>query len=103
MLSLPYRPAGHMLYTPGMLFMVIERFKNGDPGPAGERFRQRGRMLPEGVLYHTSWMETSGGRCFQVMEAPAAASLGPWVEHWSDLVDFEIVPIMTSSDFWANR
>src|SRR5271168_3411748 len=53
-----------------MLFMVIETFQGGDPNPVGERFRLQGRMLPEGVVYLASWMEASGARCFQIMEAP---------------------------------
>jgi hypothetical protein len=84
-----------------MLFMVIERFKGGYPGPVGERFASFGRMLPEGVEYVTSWMEPSGGRCFQVMEAPDASALGEWTRRWDDLVEFEVVPIVTSAEFWA--
>ena len=86
-----------------MLFMVIERFKNADPGPIGERFKQKGRMLPEGVIYHSSWVDPSGTRCFQIMEAPHAESLSAWVSRWDDLIDFEIVPVLTSSEFWAKR
>ena len=84
-----------------MLLMIIERFKQGDPRPAGERFKSRGRMLPEGVVYQASWMETTGSRCFQIMEAPNVEALGAWVRRWDDLVDFEIVPVVTSADFWA--
>ena len=81
--------------------MVIERFKGGDPDPVGERFRTHGRMLPEGVEYKSSWMETTGALCFQIMEAPNQDSLNEWVERWEDLVEFEVVPVLTSSDFWA--
>ncbi len=81
--------------------MVIELFKGGDPAPVGERFRRQGRMLPEGVEYKASWMEPSGARCFQLMEAPDKDSLNEWVEHWEDLVAFEIVPVLTSNDFWT--
>jgi hypothetical protein len=84
-----------------MLFMVIERFKNGDAGPVGERFRRQGRMLPEGVVYHASWMDSSGDRCFQIMEAPHVESLASWISRWDDLVDFEIVPVLISADFWS--
>jgi len=86
-----------------MLFMIIEYFKNHDAAAVGARFQARGRMLPEGVSYHTSWIDETGARCFQVMEASHRSQLGPWLEAWSDLVDFEIVPIMTSKDFWASR
>ena len=84
-----------------MLFMVIERFKYGDAKRIGERFRQSGRMLPEGVAYHASWVDPAGSRCFQVMEATHPELLDLWVSRWDDLIDFEIIPVVTSSDFWA--
>jgi hypothetical protein len=84
-----------------MLFMVIERFKHGDPRPVGERFKQAGRMLPEGLVYHASWLESAGGRCFQVMEAPHADLLKSWMSRWDDLIDFEVIPVETSGEFWA--
>ena len=84
-----------------MLFMVIERFKNGDSKPVSERFRRCGRMFPDGVVYHGSWVEPTGVRCFQLMEAPDRATLDLWVARWRDLVDFEISPVLTSADFWA--
>jgi hypothetical protein len=90
-------------HTLSVLFMVIETFKDDDPGPAGERFARQGRMLPEGVTYEASWLEPSGARCFQVMEATDRAALDVWIARWSDLVDFEVVPVLTSKDFWAQR
>lgn len=86
-----------------MLFMVIERFKDGNAGRVGERFRNSGRMLPDGVTYHMSWVDSAGARCFQIMEAPRLELLSPWVSRWDDLVDFEIVPVLTSSDFWSKN
>jgi len=84
-----------------MLFMVIERFKNGDSVPIGQRLKLIGRMLPESVTYRLSWVDSTGARCFQLMEAPRLESLINWVRAWDDLVDFEIVPVVTSADFWA--
>jgi hypothetical protein len=86
-----------------MLFMVIERFRNGESKPIGERFKQGGRMLPEGVTYQASWVDTTGTRCFQIMEATRPELLDAWVGRWDDLIDFEIVPVLTSPEFWANR
>jgi len=84
-----------------MLFMVIERFKRGDPRPIGERFKQKGRMMPEGVTYHASWLDPEAMRCFQVMEAADRQSLDVWIARWDDLVDFEVVLVVTSAEFWA--
>ena len=85
-----------------MLFMVIEHFKDGNVKSIGERFKHSGRMLPEGVVYHASWVDPAGSRCFQIMQAPHSDLLNVWVERWRDLVDFEIVPVLSSSDFWSN-
>ncbi len=86
-----------------MLFMVIERFKNGDASAIGERFARSGRMLPEGLVYHMSWVDSAGARCFQVMETSDPGLLKTWASRWDDLIEFEIVPVLTSADFWATR
>jgi len=85
-----------------MLFMVIERFRQGDAQAVGARFKTSGRMLPAGVTYQASWMDLTGSRCFQIMEAPDSEALNVWVRCWDDLVEFEIVPVLTSADFWAD-
>ncbi|MFZ0964816.1 MAG: DUF3303 family protein [Terriglobia bacterium] len=84
-----------------MFFMVIEHFKPGNVAPIGERFQRSGRMLPEGVAYHASWVDSGGSRCFQIMEAANPEMLQVWASHWDDLVDFELVPVLPSADFWA--
>ena len=84
-----------------MLFMVIESFKDGDARAIGERFKRSGRMLPEGLLYQASWVESTGARCFQVMETADPELLKTWVSRWNDLIDFEIVPVQSSAEFWA--
>jgi hypothetical protein len=84
-----------------MLFMVIEHFKNADPKPIGERFERSGRMLPDGLTYHASWVDVTGSRCFQVMEATHRELLDAWISRWDDLIDFEVIPVLFSADFWA--
>lgn len=86
-----------------MLFMVIEHFKEGSTHRVGERFARSGRMLPEGVIYHASWVDPVNSRCFQVMEAPRRELLDLWVSRWDDLVDFEIIPVLTSANFWSQN
>ena len=86
-----------------MLFMVIERFKSGNPTAVGERFKSRGRMMPDGlsISYVASWMTADGGACYQIMDAPGRGSLDGWIGNWADLVDFEVVAVETSAEFWA--
>jgi len=81
-----------------MLYMVIERFKNGDAQAVYRRFRERGRMMPDGLIYRESWVETSFDRCFQVMECQDAQLLDQWAAHWQDLVEFEFIPVRLSQE-----
>lgn len=81
-----------------MLFMVIEEFREGARPTVYERLARRGRMIPEGVLYRDSWVEDGGQRCFQLMDCAEAAELEPWIAAWSDLVDFEVVPVISSAE-----
>ena len=81
-----------------MLYMVIERFKNQDATPVYDRFRDQGRMTPEGLEYVSSWVDTKLERCFQIMETSDPRLMAEWTAHWSDIVDFEVVPVMSSAD-----
>lgn len=86
-----------------MRFMVIERFGRGGIDVVGERFRAKGRMMPEGVTYIASWIVPDGSICYQLMEAPSREALAGWTCHWEDIVDFEIVEVFDSADFWRTR
>ncbi|HEU4559644.1 MAG TPA: DUF3303 family protein [Longimicrobium sp.] len=81
-----------------MLYMVIENFRDGDPRPVYRRFAERGRMAPEGLAYVASWVTDDLRRCYQVMECDDRALLDEWMSHWRDIVDFEVVPVVTSAE-----
>ena len=78
--------------------MIIEHFRDGDPVPVYRRFRDRGRMAPEGLQYVSSWVTTDLKHCYQVMECDDRRLLDQWLDAWRDIVDFEVVPVMTSRD-----
>jgi hypothetical protein len=80
------------------LYMVIENFKNGDAAPVYRRFRDRGRLAPEGLSYISSWVNDQLDRCYQLMETEDRALLDRWIANWSDLVDFEVHPVITSKE-----
>lgn len=81
-----------------MRFMVIEHFRAGQAVEVYRRFRDRGRMAPEGLRYVDSWVDFEFRRCFQIMEAESEDQLREWTVCWEDLVDFEIVPVRTSAE-----
>ena len=80
-----------------MLFMVIERFKDRDARAVYRRFLEKGRMMPEGLIYRDSWIEANFERCFQLMECDDITLLQEWILSWQDLADFEIVPVAESA------
>ena len=81
-----------------MLFMVIERFKNRDAVAVYRRYREQGRMTPDGLEYVQSWVESNFDRCFQLMECDDPGLFQQWAARWQDLVEFEVVPVVTSKD-----
>ena len=81
-----------------MTYMIVERFRGGDPVPVYRRFRERGRLAPDGLRYVTSWVTADLRQCFQVMECEDPNLLEEWTSRWSDLVEFEILPVVTSAE-----
>jgi Protein of unknown function (DUF3303) len=81
-----------------MLFMVIERFKNRDARAIYSRLRDKGRGMPDGLRYVNSWIDAGLDRCFQLMECDDVRLFQRWVTHWSDLIEFEIVPVAPSAE-----
>ena len=81
-----------------MQFVIVERFHHGDPVPIYRRFRDKGRMAPDGVRYVASWVSQDLTQCYQVMECDDRRLLDEWIAKWSDICDFEVIPAMTSAE-----
>ena len=81
-----------------MLYLVIEHFKDGNAVAVYQRSRERGRLMPAGLTYVASWVEQSLARCYQIVECAELALLHEWIAQWNDLVDFEVVAVMTSAE-----
>ena len=81
-----------------MLYMIIEDFRDGDAIPIYRRLRESGRQAPDGLDYVASWVSRDLTRCYQVMECDDRALLDEWISRWADLVHFDVVPVITSSD-----
>ncbi len=82
-----------------MLYMIVERYVAG-PGPVYERAAAQGRMLPDGLRFLDSWIVDDDmlDRCFQLMETDDPALLEEWRERWSDLVEFDVFPVIKSDE-----
>lgn len=78
--------------------MIVEHFKKRDPGPVYRRFREQGRLAPEGLEYVSSWVDERLQICFQLMEAPEISYVNEWIANWSDIVEFEVYPVISSKE-----
>ena len=81
-----------------MLYMVIERFKEDAAPEIYRRFREKGRMVPEGLEYISSWIDLDFKTCWQLMQTEDFGLFDQWIANWRDLTDFEIVPVRTSAE-----
>ena len=81
-----------------MIYMVVEHYRGGDAVPVYRRFRDHGRLAPDGLTYVQSWVDETMRRCYQLMETDDRALLDEWIAQWSDIVDFEVHPVMTSKE-----
>jgi Protein of unknown function (DUF3303) len=79
-------------------FMVIESFRGQDGKAVYRRFHEKGRMTPEGLTFVGSWITADLSRCFQLMECDDVTLLQKWVSEWSDLIAFEIVPVIPGKE-----
>ena len=80
------------------LYMVIEHFKGGDAVAVYRRFRDRGRLAPDGLSYVSSWVDARFECCYQLMETSDPQLLNDWIAQWSDIIDFEVHPVITSAE-----
>jgi hypothetical protein len=81
-----------------MIFMVVETFRNQDAKAIYRRLREKGRMMPDGLKFINSWVAADLDRCFQLMEADDITLLQRWIAGWSDLMMFEIVPVVSGKE-----
>ena len=82
--------------------MVIETFLPGCRDKAYQRFHEKGRMIPDGLVYIDRWLERDGERCFQLMETQDPSLFSHRVKHWDELVRFEFVEIGEKSEKVGN-
>jgi hypothetical protein len=84
-----------------MQYMIVEHFRDRDPVPVYRRFRDRGRLAPDGLTYVGSWVASDLARCYQVMECADRQLLDQWMAQWRDLIEFEVIPVLSSGEVQA--
>ncbi|HEX7457226.1 MAG TPA: DUF3303 family protein [Ginsengibacter sp.] len=80
-----------------MLYMIIETFHTNKVKQLYKRFEEKGRQLPEGAHYINSWIDEDLTICYQVMESDKEEKIYDWIQHWTDLADFTVIPVITSA------
>jgi len=78
--------------------MVVEHYRRGNAVPIYRRFREKGRIAPDGLRYVSSWVDDKLEHCWQIMETDQPALLDEWMANWNDLVEFEVHPVITSAE-----
>jgi Domain of unknown function (DUF3303) len=53
-------------------------------------------------LISTGWLEKDGDRCYQLMETDSPGLFAEWINHWKDLVSFEVIEIESPPNPAAN-
>ncbi|MGH7674435.1 MAG: DUF3303 domain-containing protein [Gemmatimonadales bacterium] len=81
-----------------MLYMIVEHFRGGDAVPVYRRFRDHGRMAPDGLRYVASWVTEDFRRCYQIMECDDPRLIESWTARWQDVIEFEVIPVRTSAE-----
>lgn len=81
-----------------MLYMVIEHFKEGAAPEVYRRARHKGRMIPDGLEYVSSWVDLEFKTCYQLMRTDDTSLFAVWTNTWKDLVEFETVPVRMSAE-----
>ncbi len=84
-----------------MTFMIIETFRPGKVKELYKRFADKGRQLPQGVLYINSWIDEKVETCYQVMESDSVEKINEWVQLWNDIADFTVIPVISSAEAMA--
>jgi len=79
-------------------YMIVERFHSQKIKSLYQRFDEKGRLLPKGVVYLNSWIDERVETCFQLMESESLEALEEWTDRWKDFADFEIIPVISSAE-----
>lgn len=81
-----------------MQYLIIEYFKKDKIKTLYQRLDEKGRMLPDGVIYINSWIDEKVEKCYQIMESKNLELLEEWISNWKDLADFEIIRVISSRE-----
>jgi PAS domain S-box-containing protein len=77
-------------------YMVVEHFK--DAAAVYQRLWERGRILPGGLDLVSAWFDENVDGSYRLLETGDHRLLDEWMANWSDLIDFEVHPVITAEE-----
>jgi hypothetical protein len=77
-----------------MLFMGTVTWSPEQRDAVVKRRKEKGPMDPEGFKVINKWVDVTGGKMFYLFEANNPNDILAWVYPWSDIMTFEVTPVM---------
>lgn len=81
-----------------MQFLIITGFRNQNAAATYRRMREDGRLIPEGMVFKASYCTADLARTFQIFECEDVTLIQRWCARWSDLCDFEVLPVVSGAE-----
>ncbi|MDA0321738.1 MAG: DUF3303 family protein [Verrucomicrobia bacterium] len=81
-----------------MLFHISYEFPPEERDDAQARFKATGAPAPDGVTMIGRWHSAAGHLGFTVAESESVVAIGKWMQEWTDLLTFEITPVLTDEE-----
>jgi hypothetical protein len=82
--------------VPKQLYIFVERFRDAALCTAGSN-NAAGWCRTDWCTFPPGW-NINVEHCFQVMETDDRRLIDQWMANWSDIVDFEVYPVMGLSE-----
>lgn len=78
-----------------MIFMVAYTIRPEHRDAALARFKETGGLPPPGIKMLARWHSAAGGQGWTISETDDVGAAYAWTLRWSDLLSFEITPVLT--------
>lgn len=78
-----------------MTYHITYKLANIQRNEAQKRFKSTGALPPAGVTMKGRWHSINGNGGFMLAESSDPEAIGKWIQDWSDLLTFEITPVLT--------
>lgn len=78
-----------------MLFQGTYVYSTDHRDTVRPRFKETGAPPPPGVDMLGRWHNAAGNGGFFLVETDDPVALARWLQEWTDVIDFEVVPVVT--------